>query len=298
MNNYDNRNSNRNSNKISDKKIFDKKIKNRDICNKNISGTKKSVYLTAVILLMLFSVSGCGNTFGKGTVIIADSGENAGISGVYNDGSENNSGNSGVYDNDSSKESEVSNEQGYYDNNGEDKSDLAKNDSTNADMDKILVYVCGHVMTPGVYELDPNDRIFDAINKAGGILEDGRGEVLAQAMPVTDGMTVYVPGKNEEIEEIPIRDAFITDYVSKTDSGYIYQNDEATSVHNDQDSLYNINKMTKEEWLTLPGIGDAKASAIIDYRKEHGQFKSIEELKEVPGIKEGVFNKIKDKIKV
>ena len=230
---------------------------------KNISNAKKSLYMTAVFLLMVFCAAGCGNMSGKGTVIIADSEENADIYNIA-----------------SSKESEVSNEQGYSGDNIEDKGELTE-DSTTADIDKVYVYVCGHVMNPGVYELDANDRICDALNKAGGVLEDGRGEVLAQAMPVTDGMTVYVPGMDEDIEAIRN-----------------YEDGEGVSGNNDQDDLLSINEMTKEEWLTLPGIGEAKASAIIDYRKEHSQFKSIEELKDVPGIKDGVFNKIKDKIKV
>ena len=134
----------------------------------------------------------------------------------------------------------------------------------------IYVYVCGHVNQPGVYQLSANSRICDAITLAGGITEDGNGEVLNQAEHMTDGQTLYVPGYDENYNEQTVQD----------------------------DGLLNINTAGKEEFMTLPGIGEAKADTIIQYREEHGAFKSVEELMNIPGIKEGVFNKIKSSIKV
>ncbi len=135
----------------------------------------------------------------------------------------------------------------------------------------IYVYVCGHVNQPGVYQLSKDSRICDAITLAGGITEDGNGEVLNQAEHMTDGQTLYVPGRGEE------------------------ENKEQTAQ---DDGLLDINTAGKEEFMTLPGIGEAKADIIIRYREEHGAFQSIEELMNIPGIKEGVFNKIKSSIKV
>lgn len=135
----------------------------------------------------------------------------------------------------------------------------------------IYIYVCGHVKQPGVYQLSVDARICDALAKAGGVTADGNAEALAQAEHMTDGQTIYVPG-NEESDN----------------SG---QNIE-------DDGLININTASKEELMTLPGIGESKAVTILQYREEHGSFQSVEELMEIPGIKEGVFNKIKSSIKV
>lgn len=134
----------------------------------------------------------------------------------------------------------------------------------------IYVYVCGHVKQPGVYQLAENSRICDALSLAGGVSEDGDAEALNQAEHMTDGQTIYVPGIGE------------------------YGKENAALA---EDGLLDINTATKEEFMTLPGIGESKASAIIQYREEHGMFEGIEELMEIPGIKKGVFDKIKDKIK-
>ena len=134
----------------------------------------------------------------------------------------------------------------------------------------IYIYVCGHVKQPGVYQLSVDARICDALDKAGGVTEDGNAEALAQAEHMTDGQTIYVPG-NEEHDN----------------------NGQAE----EEDGLIDINTAGKEELMTLPGIGESKAVTILQYREEHGSFQSVEELMEIPGIKEGVFNKIKSSIK-
>lgn len=142
--------------------------------------------------------------------------------------------------------------------------------------DSIYVYVCGHVVNPGVYALDGQARICDAIALAGGISEDGRGEALDQAEHMTDGQTLYVPGVDEE-----------------------WSMEDSKAVGADRaDGKVNINTASREELMTLPGIGESKAETIIKYREEHGDFESIEGLMEIPGIKEGIYNKIKEGIKV
>ena len=139
-----------------------------------------------------------------------------------------------------------------------------------AGTEEIYVYVCGYVKQPGVYCLSGESRICDALLLAGGVLAEGNAEALNQAEHVTDGQTLYVPGIGENIR------------------------DESVS----EDGLLNINTAVKEDFMALPGIGESKAAVIIQYRQDHGSFESIEELMEIPGIKEGVFNKIKDKIKI
>lgn len=134
---------------------------------------------------------------------------------------------------------------------------------------QVYVYVCGHVDVPGVYQLPAGARICDALELAGGITEDGNPEALNQAENVTDGQMLYVPGIDEEVEH---------------------------SMAQETDNLIDINHADKAALMTLPGIGESKADVIIQYREEHGAFESVEELMEIPGIKEGVFNKIKNNI--
>lgn len=133
----------------------------------------------------------------------------------------------------------------------------------------IYVYVCGHVNEPGVYALVEDARICDALEMAGGVTEDGRPEALNQAEHMTDGQTLYVPGRDEVV----------------------------TVQAEAEDGLLDINLADRESLMTLPGIGSSKADDIVQYREEHGAFAAIEDLMEIPGIKEGIFNKIKDKIK-
>lgn len=146
-----------------------------------------------------------------------------------------------------------------------------ENGISSEETDTVYVYVCGHVVSPGVYELDPDARIYDAIKKAGGVLEDAHDEALDQALLVTDGQTIYVPGIEEQTPQ---------------------------EAEQEEDGLVNINQADAAELMTLPGIGESKASVIIQYREEHGGFQSIEEIMDIPGIKQGVFDKIKNHIKV
>ncbi|MDO5155680.1 MAG: helix-hairpin-helix domain-containing protein [Eubacteriales bacterium] len=139
----------------------------------------------------------------------------------------------------------------------------------------IYVYVCGHVVHPGVYAVLSEARICDALALAGGVTEDGVEEALQQAEKMQDGQTLYVPGRDEVDQE-----------------QHFEKQDEA------EDGLVNINSASAEELKQLPGIGDSKANTIINYRNEHGGFQAIEDLMQIPGIKEGVYLKIKNMIKV
>lgn len=145
-----------------------------------------------------------------------------------------------------------------------------------ADPEYIYVYVCGEVCAPGVYKLPKESRIYEAIEAAGGMTEAASFYTLNQAEKLSDGQQVYVLSKEEEET----------------------QTADPVEMQEQDDGRISLNTAGKEELMTLPGIGEVRAEAIIRHREEKGGFTSIEELKEIEGIKEGVFNKVKDRIKV
>lgn len=158
-------------------------------------------------------------------------------------------------------------------------SDKTTGDTVNEESSSVFVYVCGAVHTPGVYELDSDSRVYEALAKAGGVTEAAAGEALNQARVVTDGERIYIPTADE------------------LEKGIVDGNmPEVTGADDKEEGKIHINTASKEELKSLPGIGDAKADSIISYRESNGGFQSIEDLMQVEGIKEGVFNKIKDKI--
>ena len=146
----------------------------------------------------------------------------------------------------------------------------------------LFVYVCGHVVNPGVYEMCEGDRVTHAIQAAGGMTEDACDTYLNQAQCLTDGQMIYVPSEEEVASK-----------------GTAELTGEGTENAGDEDAgKVNLNTAGKEELMTLSGIGESRAEAILAYRQEHGGFQSIEEIKEIEGIKEGIFDRIKDQITV
>lgn len=166
----------------------------------------------------------------------------------------------------------------------------------------IFVDVKGAVKKPGVYEVKENSIVNDCIKLAGGITSSGTLSNINLSKKVTDEMVIYVFKKSEittsakneipctteviEINNCPI----ITDNQTSN-------NDKKETTTNTVDKKININTATKEELTTLTGIGESKANSIIEYRKTN-QFKSIEELKNVSGIGEALYESIKDSITV
>ncbi|MBR4719071.1 MAG: ComEA family DNA-binding protein [Lachnospiraceae bacterium] len=148
----------------------------------------------------------------------------------------------------------------------------------------ITVYVCGAVNHSGVYELKGQPRVVDAIEAAGGMNELADKDYSNQAMLLTDGQKIYVPSC-EETEQMGNKALY-------SDQG-LY--DDATAAGSGSTKV-NINTADISQLMTLPGIGEAKAALIIEYRNDCGRFDSIEDIMKINGIKEGMFNKIRDKI--
>lgn len=141
---------------------------------------------------------------------------------------------------------------------------------------KVYVSVVGCVKYPGVYILPANSRVYEAVNAAGGVTEVGDSEKLNLVDIMKDGQQISVPLKKEYRAEM-------------SDSG-IYDDIEVYG------RKVNINLASYAELMTLSGIGETKAKAIVSYREKNGSFSTIEELMKVSGIKEGTFEKIKDDI--
>ena len=129
----------------------------------------------------------------------------------------------------------------------------------------VYVYVCGCVVTPGVYELPAGSRVCDALDAAGGFAEGADTDRINLAAGVSDGEMIFFPKEGEEIPEGP-------------------------------HALININTADVATLCTLPGVGEAKAKAIIRYREEHGAFTDITQIKNVSGIGDNLFNSISELI--
>ena len=156
-------------------------------------------------------------------------------------------------------------------------SDAADTEDVVASEDTITVYVCGAVVQEGVYELPAGSRISDALLMAGGYDENALHGYVNLAEKLEDGERIYFPDY-QELEELGIVP------ISSTESS--------------ESGLVNINTADAEMLKTLPGIGEAKAADIIAYREEHGAFSSIEDIKNVSGIGESIYNRISSGITV
>lgn len=186
------------------------------------------------------------------------------------------------------------------------------------EISSVKVDVKGRVKKEGVYELNSNSRVIDAINKAGGLKENANTEYINLSKKITDEMIIIIYSndevskfKEEEKQiiyieykcECPdnINDSCITkDDVVNTNG--IEEKENKTEDNNEnaeekQENLVSINKATKEELMTLPGVGESKAKSIIEYR-EKNKFEKLEDIMNVSGIGESAYSKIKDLIKL
>ncbi len=147
----------------------------------------------------------------------------------------------------------------------------------------IYVQVSGAVQKPGVYKLPAGSRIFEAVELAGGTTPEADLASVNQAQVLSDGQMIYVYAVGEEPRSIP---------------GQTGQEETGESGQEAGDGRVNLNTASMEELMTLPGIGESKAEAILSWREENGGFDSVEDIMQIPGIKEGVFSKLEDRIKV
>jgi competence protein ComEA len=152
----------------------------------------------------------------------------------------------------------------------EEKADLSKG--------KIYVHITGAVKKPGVYIFEKKPRVIEVVEKAGGFKKNAATSGINQAELVEDGTQIVIEKRGG----------------TKTTG----RDDPLGQEQRDGSVLIDINTAAREQLMTLDGIGESKAMAIIAYREEHGRFKKIEDIMNITGIKDGVFDKIKSQIRV
>ncbi|MBS6601559.1 MAG: helix-hairpin-helix domain-containing protein [Clostridium sp.] len=143
---------------------------------------------------------------------------------------------------------------------------------------KIVVDIKGEVKKPDIYWLEEDSIIEDLINIAGGVTEEGDLSKINRAEKLNNHEVVVIPNINDEESE---GETIIS-----------------STINNNKDNKININTANSAELDSLSGIGPSKAEAIIKYREENGNFKTIEEIKNVTGIGEGLFEKFKENITI
>ncbi len=149
---------------------------------------------------------------------------------------------------------------------------LSEESDATADMDRqICVHVCGRVCRPGVVMLPEGSRAWEAVEAAGGFSDDAGEAAVNLAAVLRDGERLYIPSVDESVAE-PGGAA--------------------------GDGKVDLNTADASLLQTLPGIGETRAAEILSYREKHGGFQSAEEIMRIPGIKESIYEKIRDRIKV
>lgn len=146
------------------------------------------------------------------------------------------------------------------------------------------VYICGAIEKPGVYEIEEDTRLYQLIALAGGFLEDAATDSVNQARKMADGEQIKIPTTEEISSGQVIEEA----------TNQSATNQAETKI---SESLININSASEAELCTIIGVGLTRAQSIIVYREANGNFQEIEDIMKVDGIKEGLFDKMKDQIK-
>ena len=200
---------------------------------------------------------------------------------------------------------------------------INKNDETELEIDDELfkveknvvevdetkkINIKGAVKNPGVYSFEDGERVIDAINKSGGLLENADTSVINLSKNLFDEMVIVIY-TSDEVNDMKQSNILIQ-YVEKECDCPKLTNDaclDTEDVNNTDNNINNIsgtsnkisiNIATSEQLQTLPGIGTSKAEAIINYRTEFGNFTNIEDIKNVSGIGDSLFEKIKDNITI
>ena len=184
-------------------------------------------------------------------------------------------------------------------------SDLEKEDNQD-NFGPIYVDIKGAITYPGVYEVEDDTIVAEVIEKAGGLLEEADTSIINLARRVEDGDLIIIYTKDEVANSNILEKETVIKVVDKECVCPNIQNDgcindeinDTISNSGEENINININTAAKEELMTINGIGESKADAIISYREENGKFNVIEDIMNVSGIGEALFNQIKDYITI
>lgn len=159
---------------------------------------------------------------------------------------------------------------------------IAETEKENNDVIKMYVDIKGAVKLPGMYEVTSDMRVLNVIDMAGGLKETADDSQVNFSQRIEDQMVIYIPVEGEELSETVIAGT----------------NSNTANISKDEEGKINLNQATKEELMTLSGVGEKKAEKIIEYREENGSFKTIEDLKNVNGFGEKSFESLEKYISI
>lgn len=169
----------------------------------------------------------------------------------------------------------------------------------NVEVISYKIDIKGEVRNPGIYTLSKESRVMDAIDEAGGLTENADTSVINLSKKITDEMVIIVYSYQEVSDFAKTKEKEEQVQLSCNSGGSYELSNDACIEESGEKVLtgsVSINVATKEELMNLPGIGEAKAVAIIEYREKNGAFERIEDIQNVSGIGENLFAKIKENI--
>lgn len=171
-------------------------------------------------------------------------------------------------------------------------------DASSEEAKTLVVHICGAVSAPGVYELPAGSRIIDAVEAGGGFLTEADEACCNLAEEIVDGCQIYIMTKTESCADGQTEKKAGIQTSPDSDMQTTDRNVRSNSTPDLENGLVNLNTADVAALMTLPGIGESRAKAIISYREQHGAFAKIEDIMKISGIKQAAFSKIKDKITV
>lgn len=205
-----------------------------------------------------------------------------------------------------SKKEEVVKAEMISDNSNIEKKDTTRENKTkeNDNSELIKVDIKGAVKNPGVYEISSNKRVIDVISLAGGLSNNANTNYVNLSTKLKDEMVIWIY-TNDDISKLELEKSSVKYMVKECNCPVVdnttclnNKNDKDDSKDSSDDKLVDINKASLEDLTKLSGIGEGKAQQIIEYRNKNGNFKTIDDIKNVSGIGEALYNKIKTNIKV
>ncbi len=160
---------------------------------------------------------------------------------------------------------------------------------------KIIIHVTGAVKNEGIVQIEEGGRIADAVDAANVFSEDADISQINLAYQLEDGQKIYIPSINDEKidgAEKVLQKEYVTDEAGDD----VILEDEISNVKIKKNEKININTADQSELIEIPGVGEATAQKIIEYRETNGKFKNIEDIKNVNGIGNSKFENMKEKI--